>query len=100
VIHVPPVRHPEVFREFHRVLRDGGLLLMGFQMQSEEGEVRHYDEAFGHTVRLDFHRLSMERVCGHLADAGFEVQARVEREPAQDESPVRLGMLLARRTAG
>ncbi|WP_329456451.1 class I SAM-dependent DNA methyltransferase [Streptomyces sp. NBC_01497] len=98
VIHVPPTRHPEVFAEFHRVLAEGGLLLLAFQLQSEDGEVLHFDEAFGHAVRLDFHRLSMDRVCGQLARAGFTVQARTVREPAAGESQVRQGTVMARRT--
>ncbi|MCA1220141.1 class I SAM-dependent DNA methyltransferase [Streptomyces sp. 8L] len=99
VIHVPPALHPEVFAEFHRVLGEGGLLLLGFQMQSEEGEVLHFDEAFGHAVRLDFHRLSMDRVCEQLAHAGFAVEARTVREPRDNESPVRQGTVLARKRA-
>lgn len=96
VIHVPPERHPEVFAEFHRVLASGGHLLMAFQVGDEP---LHFDEAFGHTVSLDFHRLSPDRVAGLLDRAGFGVDARLLREPAGAEG-VPQAYLMARKRDG
>lgn len=83
VIHVEPGRRPEVFREFRRVLAPGGLLLLGFQVGDEP---LRFDEAFGHRVRLDFHRLRPDQVAEELAAAGFAVTARLERERHPDET--------------
>ncbi|MFI1398763.1 class I SAM-dependent DNA methyltransferase [Streptomyces sp. NPDC020681] len=77
VIHIPPERQPPVFAEFHRVLAPGGHLLLAFQVGDEP---RHFAEAFGHEVALDFHRLSPDRIAEQLSRAGFTVRARLVRE--------------------
>ncbi|WP_119727991.1 class I SAM-dependent DNA methyltransferase [Thermomonospora amylolytica] len=83
IIHVVPDRLPEVFAEFGRVLAPGGRLLLAFQVGNEP---LHFDEAFGHRVDLDFHRLDPERVTGLLAEAGFRVRTRLVRPPVGRES--------------
>ncbi|MEV7870836.1 class I SAM-dependent methyltransferase [Streptomyces sp. NPDC088124] len=95
VIHVPPESHPEVFAEFHRVLAPGGHLLLAFQVG--DAPLR-FTEAFGHTVSLDFHRLSPDRVTEGLEKAGFTMDARLVREPSGDEK-VPQAYLLAHRPA-
>ncbi|MCE0764528.1 class I SAM-dependent methyltransferase [Pseudonocardia kujensis] len=78
IIHIPPAHLPAVFAEFHRVLTDGGLLLVGFQVGDD---VVHYDEAFGHQISLDFHRLQPSAVAALLDDAGFDLVVRQVRAP-------------------
>ncbi|MFD5752165.1 class I SAM-dependent methyltransferase [Streptomyces sp. NPDC127033] len=95
VIHVPPESHPEVFAEFHRVLAPGGHLLIAFQVG--DAPLR-FTEAFGHTVSLDFHRLSPDRVTEGLEKAGFRMDARLVREPSGTEK-VPQAYLLAHRPA-
>jgi SAM-dependent methyltransferase len=82
IIHTPPEDLPEVFAEFHRVLAPGGHLLIAFQIGDGP---RHYSEAFGHRVSLDFHRLRPERITELLAAAGLTVTARLVREPSGEE---------------
>jgi len=96
LIHVPPERHPGVLAEFARVLAPGGHLLLGFQAGDAP---LHFDEAFGRTVDLDFHRLDPERVTGALTTAGFTVSARLVREPdpAEKSEKVPRAYLLARK---
>lgn len=96
LIHIPPGRHPEVLAEFHRVLAPGGHLLLAFQVGDAP---LHFDEAFGHHVNLDFHRLNPDRVAALLADAGFTVRARLIREPDDDEISAKVpqAYLLARK---
>ncbi|GAA2894943.1 class I SAM-dependent methyltransferase [Pseudonocardia halophobica] len=79
IIHVPPAHLPAVFAEFHRVLEDGGHLLVAFQVGDD---VLHFDEAFGHRVSLDFHRLRPDAVAVLLDEAGFDVVATLVRAPA------------------
>ena len=82
-IHVPDAQLPGVFAEFHRVVAPGGHVLLAFQV----GDVpKHYAEAFGHTVALDFHRRRPGDVAGLLAQAGLPVIARLLREPDASES--------------
>ncbi|MEV7086295.1 methyltransferase domain-containing protein [Streptomyces sp. NPDC093085] len=82
VIHVPPADHPGVFAEFHRVLAPGAPLLLAFQVGDEP---LRFEEAFGHRVSLDFHRLSPDRVAEALRTAGFTVHARLVRGPERAE---------------
>ncbi|GAB1819420.1 class I SAM-dependent DNA methyltransferase [Herbidospora sp. RD11066] len=86
LIHIPPDLHPGVFAEFHRVLRPGGLIIVGFQVGEEIARVRD----------IDFHRLDPDRVAALLKEAGFEPVARDVREPVGTES-TRQGWLMAKR---
>lgn len=92
LIHVPPELHPDVLAGFHRALRPGGHLLLGFQVGDE---VKTYTEAFGHQVQLDFHRLSPDRLTAQLHDAGFTLEARMDRAAAGTETTPQ-SVLLAR----
>lgn len=78
IIHVPPAHLPAVFTEFHRVLEDGGHLLLAFQVGDD---VLHFDEAFGHQVSLDFRRLQPDTVTVLLEDTGFDLIAQLVRAP-------------------
>jgi ubiquinone/menaquinone biosynthesis C-methylase UbiE len=96
LIHVPAPDRPDVLAELHRVLAPGGYLLLGFQVGDH---TQHHDEAFGHAVTLDFHRLEPGAVVALLDDAGFEIVARTEKapEPHSRATPLPQGMLIARR---
>ncbi|MFC8077988.1 class I SAM-dependent DNA methyltransferase [Streptomyces sp. NPDC057307] len=96
IIHIVPERLPLVFAQFHRVLAPGGHLLVAFQVGDEP---LHFDEAFGHPVFLDFRRLSPDRVTELLSQAGFQVTARLVREPYRHQlsSAVPQAHLLARK---
>ncbi len=80
-IHIPQLRLPEVFAEFHRVLAPGGYVQLGFQ--AGEGTL-HRTEALGQAISLDFHRRQPDHVAGLLAQAGLVVRARLLREPDDD----------------
>ena len=77
-IHVPQMRLPEVFAEFHRVLAPGGYVQLAFQ--AGEGTL-HLTEALGRAISLDFHRRQPDHVAGLLGQAGLVVRARLLREP-------------------
>ncbi|WP_019630180.1 class I SAM-dependent DNA methyltransferase [Actinomadura atramentaria] len=83
LIHIRPADHPAVIAEFHRVLRPGGRLLLGFQVGTEPLRL---ENPFGHPVTLDFHRLSPDRTADLLADAGFDIEARLVRAPEGREA--------------
>jgi SAM-dependent methyltransferase len=98
IIHTPEEHLPALFAGFHRVLRPGGHLLLGFQSGDEP---RRYEEAFGHPVSLTFRRRRPERVAALLEAAGFTLRARTVREP--DEAggePVAQASLVARKPTG
>jgi SAM-dependent methyltransferase len=96
VIHVPAAQRPRVIGEFHRVLRPGGYALLAFQVGDD---TLHLDEAFGHEVSLDFHRLQPDAVVALLEDAGFALTARLVRAPdsATPAAKVPQGFVIARK---
>ena len=96
VIHAPPDQIPQVMREFYRVLRLGGLALLAFHIGDE---VRHLDEWWEKPVSLDFHFYQPETLARHLEEAGFRVEAKIERAPyaGSVEHPSQRGYLLARK---
>ncbi|MBV9100675.1 MAG: class I SAM-dependent methyltransferase [Candidatus Dormibacteraeota bacterium] len=74
--HVAGSELPVVLREFARVLRPEGMVLVAFHAGDE---VRHADELLGVPVDLDFHFHTTSKVAELLDDAGFEVTAVMER---------------------
>ncbi len=92
IIHTPPSRLPAVCAELFRVLRPGGYLQLGFHV----GDRRHHrSDGYGHDgFSLDIYWLPVERVCGLVTDAGFEVVTQVLRDPA---ARVPQGRVLARK---
>ena len=93
IIHTPPEHLPEVFAELHRVIRPKGLLMLAFQ--AGDITVRH-EQAYGHAVSYEAHRLDPDRIAALLADAGFRVTVRTERAK-QDYEKTPQAFLLARR---
>jgi SAM-dependent methyltransferase len=96
LIHVPAHLRAQALSEFHRVLRPGGYALLAFQVGDD---TLHLDEAFGHRVWLDFHRLQPDAVVALLEDAGFELTARLIRAPDPTSAAAKIpqGFLIARK---
>ncbi|GAA1449306.1 class I SAM-dependent DNA methyltransferase [Leifsonia poae] len=82
VIHTPPERQGELFAEFARVLRPGGLLLLAFQVGDD---VVHLTKAYGHDIALDAYRQSPARIRMLLAEAGLVETVWLERAPRAPE---------------
>ena len=81
VIHVPDELLPQVFSEFHRVLRPGGVALVAFQVGDQP---RTFKEMFGERVSLTFYRRQPDTVAVLLDEAGLEPYAGLVREPNDD----------------
>jgi SAM-dependent methyltransferase len=74
LIHVPDDEVPVVFEHFHRALRPGGLLQVGFHVGDE---TRLKTQGYGgHPMRVHVHLRRPERVAEWLRAAGFTVEAQ------------------------
>jgi SAM-dependent methyltransferase len=95
IIFLAPDKFPIAFREFHRTLRPGGLLLVAFHLG--DGRI-HEDELWGFDVDLDMYLLEREVIQREIEQAGFEVLAHLERQPnGAVEYPSRRAYILARK---
>ena len=81
-IHNPPHLLGAVFEEFRRVLRRGGMLLLGFQAGTGD---RRIQRPYGHDVELSAYLHHTPYVRDALGAAGFEVTAVLDREPRASE---------------
>lgn len=93
-IHTPPHRLGAVYAEFRRVLRPGGLLLLGFQAGTGD---RRLDRPYGHDVDLTAYLHHTPYVKDALELAGFSAVAVLDRGPRDGEKHAQ-GFVLARRT--
>jgi SAM-dependent methyltransferase len=79
LIHIPDDAVPAVFGHFHRVLRPGGPLLLGFHVGDES---RLKTQGYGrHPMKVYVHRRQPDRVAAWLHDAGFTVKAQLLIDP-------------------
>jgi ubiquinone/menaquinone biosynthesis C-methylase UbiE len=95
IIHLDPEELAPAFTEMRRVVGDDGHLLVSFHMGTD---IRHRTEWWGQEVDIDFHFLETALVIRHLEEAGFTLQATVERVAYPDEVDTRRSYLWARPT--
>jgi SAM-dependent methyltransferase len=95
IIHIPRDDVVGALREFRRVLRPGGRVLLTFHIGDE---VKHLEEWWGHKVCVDFLFFRSDEMAGYLKSAGFEVEEIIERDPYPDvEHQSRRAYIFARR---
>lgn len=97
-IHVPDSHLPQVFSEFSRVLVDGGVTLLAFQVGDRP---RRVTEAFGVPVELEFHRRTPDAVTAQLTASGLPVYSTTVRDPDDDGvETTSQAFVVARKCAG
>jgi ubiquinone/menaquinone biosynthesis C-methylase UbiE len=95
IVHLEPYQLVGVFKQFFRVLRPGGVVLLSFHVGRERVK---RDELLGEHVDLEFVFFDRKVVETALENAGFVIEARIERAPyVAVEHPSTRGYLLARR---
>jgi SAM-dependent methyltransferase len=78
IVNLPKQSLPVVFREFQRVLRPHGLLLLAFHTGDE---VLHEDELWGQKISMDFLLFPPSEIKLDLEAAGFTIEEVIERDP-------------------
>ena len=95
IVHLPPSSLTRGLGELRRVLRAGGMLLLGYHVGEE---VKHIDEWWGKEVSVDFYFHRTADVKKGLQEAGFEIEEVIEREPYPEvEYQSRRAYLFARK---
>ena len=95
IVNLPRENVVTALREFHRVLKPEGLMLIAFHIGDE---VLHLDEWWGKQVSVDFFFFETEEVKTYLQQAGFAIEEAMEREPYETvEHPSRRAYIFARK---
>lgn len=95
IIHIPRSQVVATLREWRRVLRPSGHLLLSFHLG---GETVHLDEWWERKVSVDFHFFGPDEMAGYLKSAGFEIREMIDRDPYPEvEHQSRRGYVFARR---
>jgi SAM-dependent methyltransferase len=94
IIHTPPELLPDIFDDFHRMLRPGGQVLLAFQAGNERKRLEH---AYGHDVSYDAYRLPPDSIAEQLEKAGLTMVSRLVRAPEGPHEKTEQAYLLARK---
>ena len=78
IVHIPRQKVVQALREFRRVLRPQGVLLLTFHIGQE---IKHLDEWWGKEVSVDFLFFETKEMKGYLTAAGFGLEEVIERDP-------------------
>jgi len=82
IVNIPKESLPLVFREMERVLKPGGLLLLGFHCGNEG---LHDVELWGLSISMDFFLFQPTEIRRYLEVTGFAIEEIIEREPYSPE---------------
>lgn len=85
VIHSPDDLLPRIAAEAARVVRPGGHVLLAFQVGTGSRDVANGYRALGHDVSLTRFNRTLAQMADVLTSAGFDIVARLEREPVPAE---------------
>lgn len=81
-VHIPDDAMPGVFAEFHRVLRPGGHLLVGFHVGDR---IEHTSTGYtGQPISLDTHLRRMNTMSGWLRTVSFRIESESVFRPDDD----------------
>lgn len=98
IVNMPKESLSPIFREMHRVLQPGGLLLLAFHLGDE---ILHVDELWGRPISMDFFLFQAAAIRHELEAARFAIEEIIEREPyaPEVEHQTRRAYIFARKRA-
>ena len=85
IIHTPKRMVDLLFKEFHRVLKEGGTLLVSVKEGDHEG---YLDEFLGHRARIYFSHFRKEEIERLMIASGFRILFLESRAPYEEEIAV------------
>jgi ubiquinone/menaquinone biosynthesis C-methylase UbiE len=94
IIHIPPEQVVTALKEFYRVLKAGGHLLLTFHIGTE---TRHFDTWFEQDVNVDFRFYEVQQMKEFLLAAGFSLAEIIQREPYPEEAQTHRAYLFAQK---
>ncbi|WP_149360943.1 class I SAM-dependent methyltransferase [Lolliginicoccus suaedae] len=81
-IHIPDDAMPGVIAEFDRVLRHGGIVLIGFHVGDG---IQHASTGYtGEPISVDTHLRQVSTMSGWLRDSGFRIESESVFRPYED----------------
>ena len=81
IIHIPKILVLKALKEFHRILKKHGTLLITFHIGNE---IKHLDEWLGKKINIDVSFFQTDEMKDFLIKAGFELGYVIEREPVKE----------------
>jgi SAM-dependent methyltransferase len=98
IVNIPTESLPSVFKEMHRVLQPGGLLMLAFHCGDE---ILHADQLWDRPLSMDFFLFQPSTIRQYLEAVGFAIEETIERDPypPEVEYQSRRAYIFARKTS-
>ena len=95
IIHLEKEDIPKAIQEFHRILKNNGLIIISFH---KGNEIRHMEQLFDiNNINLDFHFLEDEDIIRELISVGLQIEQIHIRDHYPEEAATTRCYITARK---